>query len=128
MNKQKVVATFWLVVLFGSGLIVGMTLSPATANGRSEPVGELYSLALPEERWVQNHRSLIAELDLSEEQLSLIDPVYERSSERLREVRETMAGSIKEVVRENRRSLMDILAPEQIESFKAIQTGARADR
>lgn len=129
MNKQRLIASFWLFLLFVSGLIVGMVFSPASANSAGQSSVSEKRLLLPEQHWARNHRELLtSELDLTGEQLERIGPVYERSEERLREVRETMAGSIKEVVRENRRGLMEILTPEQIQQFKAIQEDARADR
>lgn len=122
MNKQKYIATFWLALLFGSGLIIGMIAGPTTANGESKRRG-----ILPEQRWIEQHRSrLINELDLTAEQLRLIEPVYAKSSGRLRKIRETMAGDIRQVVRENRRGLMEILTDKQIEHFKSLHS-AKSD-
>ncbi len=129
MNKRQFIATFWLILLFGSGLLAGLALSPTNAHGVSTMKELSGKGMLPEQRWVMHHRELLlSELDLSEEQLALVEPVYEQTSERLREVRETMLGNIKEVVRENRRGLMDVLTPEQIKRFAAIQAGDREDR
>ncbi|MEM9015815.1 MAG: hypothetical protein AAGC68_02290 [Verrucomicrobiota bacterium] len=122
MNKQQLIATFWLVLLFGSGLLVGMSLSPTSAKGTG--IGQSRTGKPPEQRWVEHHRNLlVSELDLTNEQLALIDPVYSRTTERLRGVRETMVGSIKEAVRSTRRDLMQILTPEQVERFKVIRLG-----
>lgn len=124
MNKQKILAVFWLTILFASGLLAGSVLSPTPAHADVFSMGRLDRESPPENRWVEQHRQLlVSELDLTEEQLSRIDPVYERSTERLRLVRETMASSIKEVVRENRRGLIEILTPEQVTQFKAVLKG-----
>ena len=116
MNKQKCIAIIWLVLLFASGLTVGVCISPQNKIGKSRAL-----ISAPEQKWIQQHQyKLISNLDLTPEQLALIDPVYQQTSKRLRDVRENMTGEIRVVVKENRQALMKILTREQIDQFRSI--------
>ena len=119
-------AVFWLVLLFGSGAVIGSIVTPPAAS-RAGWWQARKNIEAPEKLWLERRLDNVTKrLDLTAEQQAALRPAFERAEESLRQVRESAATQTRRIVAGNTKAVLDVLNPEQREKFKALREEYRA--